>query len=173
MPKHCSRSSIGAENIADVLRMTVTEARHFFLDQPMVEEKLRVLEEVGLGYLVLGQSATNLSGGEAQRIKLATELARKSTGKTLYILDEPTIGLHFEDVRRLLEVLEALVEKGNSVLVVEHNIDVIASADWVIELGPEGGAKGWRTHLRRPTRKTQKLQTQFHSEISLKMKHDV
>lgn len=130
------------ENIAGVLRMTVTEARHFFLDQPMIEEKLRVLEEVGLGYLVLGQSATNLSGGEAQRIKLATELARKSTGKTLYILDEPTIGLHFEDVRRLLEVLEALVDKGNTVLVVEHNIDVIKSADWVIELGPEGGEKG-------------------------------
>lgn len=130
------------ENIADILQMTVTEARHFFLDQPMIEEKLRVLEEVGLGYLVLGQSATNLSGGEAQRIKLATELARKSTGKTLYILDEPTIGLHFEDVRRLLEVLEALVDKGNTVLVVEHNIDVIKSADWVLELGPEGGEKG-------------------------------
>ncbi len=129
-------------NIAQVLRMTVTEARHFFLDQPIIEEKLRVLEEVGLGYLVLGQSATNLSGGEAQRIKLATELARKSTGKTLYILDEPTIGLHFEDVRRLLEVLEALVDKGNTVLVVEHNVDVIASADWVIELGPDGGEKG-------------------------------
>ncbi|MBI2439531.1 MAG: excinuclease ABC subunit UvrA [Candidatus Moranbacteria bacterium] len=129
-------------NIAQVLRMTVTEARSFFLDQPMIEEKLRVLDEVGLGYLVLGQSATNLSGGEAQRIKLATELARKSTGKTLYILDEPTIGLHFEDVRRLLEVLEALVDKGNSVLVVEHNIDVIRAADWVLELGPDGGESG-------------------------------
>ncbi len=129
-------------NIADILRMTVTEARRFFLDQPMIEEKLRVLEEVGLGYLVLGQSATNLSGGEAQRIKLATELARKSTGKTLYILDEPTIGLHFEDVRRLLEVLEALVDKGNTVLVVEHNIDVIAASDFVIELGPDGGERG-------------------------------
>lgn len=130
------------ENIARVLQMTVTEARRFFFDQTMIEEKLRVLEEVGLGYLVLGQSATNLSGGEAQRIKLATELARKSTGKTLYILDEPTIGLHFEDVRRLLEVLEALVDRGNSVLVVEHNIDVIKSADWVLELGPDGGEKG-------------------------------
>ncbi len=130
------------ENIASVLRMTVTEARRFFFDQPLIEEKLRVLEEVGLGYLVLGQSATNLSGGEAQRIKLATELARKSTGKTLYILDEPTIGLHFEDVRRLLDVLEALVDKGNSVLVVEHNLDVISSADWVLELGPDGGEKG-------------------------------
>ncbi len=129
-------------NISDVLRMTVAEARHFFLDQPMIEEKLRVLEEVGLGYLVLGQSAPNLSGGEAQRIKLATELARKSTGKTLYILDEPTIGLHFEDVRRLLEVLNALVDKGNTVLVVEHNIDVIRASDWVIDMGPDGGDRG-------------------------------
>ncbi|MFZ1626243.1 MAG: excinuclease ABC subunit UvrA [Candidatus Moraniibacteriota bacterium] len=129
-------------NISEVLRMTVTEARHFFLDQPMIEEKLRVLEEVGLGYLVLGQSAPNLSGGEAQRIKLATELARKSTGKTLYILDEPTIGLHFEDVRRLLEVLNALVDKGNTVIVVEHNIDVIRSSDWVIDMGPDGGGRG-------------------------------
>ncbi|MFA9262248.1 MAG: excinuclease ABC subunit UvrA [Undibacterium sp.] len=129
-------------NISEVLRMTVTEARHFFLDQPMIEEKLRVLEEVGLGYLVLGQSAPNLSGGEAQRIKLATELARKSTGKTLYILDEPTIGLHFEDVRRLLEVLNALVDKGNTVLVVEHNTDVIKAADWVVDMGPEGGDRG-------------------------------
>lgn len=129
-------------NISQVLEMSVRDARTFFLDQPAIEEKLRVLEEVGLGYLILGQSATNLSGGEAQRIKLATELARKSTGKTLYVLDEPTIGLHFEDVRRLLEVLEALVEKGNTVVVVEHNTDVIKSADWVIELGPEGGTGG-------------------------------
>ena len=100
------------------------------------------MEEVGLGYLKLGQSATNLSGGEAQRIKLAAELARKSTGKTLYILDEPTIGLHFDDVNRLLRVLDALVEKGNTVLVVEHNLDVVKCADWVIELGPDGGDKG-------------------------------
>ncbi len=130
------------QNIAQVLDLSVSEARHFFLDQPMIEEKLRVLEEVGLGYLILGQSAPNLSGGEAQRVKLATELARKSTGKTLYILDEPTIGLHFEDVRRLLEVLDALVDKGNTVLVVEHNTDVITHADWVLELGPEAGAGG-------------------------------
>jgi excinuclease ABC subunit A len=128
--------------ISEVLNMSVRDARTFFLDQPAIEEKLRVLEEVGLGYLILGQSATNLSGGEAQRIKLATELARKSTGKTLYVLDEPTIGLHFEDVRRLLDVLEALVEKGNTVIVVEHNTDVIKSADFVIELGPDGGNKG-------------------------------
>ncbi len=149
------------KNIAHVLQMTVTEARHFFLDQPMIEEKLRVLEEVGLGYLVLGQSATNLSGGEAQRIKLATELARKSTGKTLYILDEPTIGLHFEDVRRLLEVLEALVDKGNSVLVVEHNIDVISSSDWVLELGPEGGEKGGELIFSGPPEKLKSCKRSF------------
>jgi excinuclease ABC subunit A len=129
-------------NISEVLDMTVSEARAFFFDQPAVEEKLRALDEVGLGYLVLGQSATNLSGGEAQRVKLATELARKATGKTLYILDEPTIGLHFEDIRRLLIILDTLVDKGNTVLVVEHNSDVIRHADWVIDLGPEGGALG-------------------------------
>jgi excinuclease ABC subunit A len=130
------------QNISQVLRLTVSEARVFFLDQPQIEEKLRTLEEVGLGYLVLGQSAPTLSGGEAQRVKLATELARKSSGNTLYILDEPTIGLHFEDVRRLLEVLDALVDKGNTVLVVEHNTDVILHADFVIELGPDAGALG-------------------------------
>lgn len=129
-------------NVSEVLDMTVSEARAFFFDQPAVEEKLRALDEVGLGYLVLGQSATNLSGGEAQRIKLATELARKSTGKTLYILDEPTIGLHFEDIRRLLIILDALVDKGNTVLVIEHNSEVLSHADWVIDLGPEGGSAG-------------------------------
>ncbi len=129
-------------NIAQVLDMTVSEARTFFLDQPQIEEKLRTLEEVGLDYLVLGQSAPTLSGGEAQRVKLATELARKSSGNTLYILDEPTAGLHFEDVRKLLDVLDALVDKGNTVLVVEHSTDVINHADWVIELGPDGGDAG-------------------------------
>lgn len=129
-------------NVSQVLDMTVSEARAFFFDQPAVEEKLRALDEVGLGYLVLGQSATNLSGGEAQRVKLATELARKATGKTLYILDEPTIGLHFEDIRRLLIILDALVDKGNTVLVIEHNSDVIRHADWVIDMGPEGGDRG-------------------------------
>jgi excinuclease ABC subunit A len=129
-------------NVAQVLDMDVHYALHFFAGYPLIAEKLKTMEEVGLGYLKLGQSATNLSGGEAQRIKLATELARKSTGKTLYILDEPTVGLHFDDIRRLLKVLDALVEKGNSVLIVEHNLDVIRNADWVIELGPEGGNKG-------------------------------
>ena len=129
-------------NIAEVLDMSVSYALRFFKKSPLIVEKLQTLEDVGLGYLRLGQSATNLSGGEAQRIKLAAELARKSTGKTLYILDEPTIGLHFDDVKRLLKVLDALVEKGNSVLVVEHNVDVIRNSDWVIDLGPEGGDKG-------------------------------
>lgn len=129
-------------NIAQVLDMSVSYALKFFSKSQLIVEKLRTLEEVGLGYLKLGQSATNLSGGEAQRIKLATELSRKSTGKTLYILDEPTIGLHFEDVKKLLGVLDALVDRGNTVLVIEHNPDVIRNADWVIDLGPEGGHKG-------------------------------
>jgi excinuclease ABC subunit A len=129
-------------NICEVLDMSVSYALRFFKKSYLIVEKLRTLEEVGLGYLKLGQSATNLSGGEAQRIKLATELSRKSTGKTLYILDEPTIGLHFEDIKRLLKVLDALVDRGNSVLVVEHNIDVVKNADWVIDLGPDGGDKG-------------------------------
>ena len=129
-------------NVAQVLDMSVSYALKFFKKYPLVVEKLKTLEEVGLGYLKLGQSATNLSGGEAQRIKLATELSRKSTGKTFYILDEPTIGLHFEDIKKLLKVLDALVEKGNSVIIVEHNSDVIINSDWVIDLGPEGGSGG-------------------------------
>ncbi|MFA5129886.1 MAG: excinuclease ABC subunit UvrA [Patescibacteria group bacterium] len=130
------------KNIADVLEMTVEEARRFFVDQPLIYEKLSVLHEVGLGYVKLGQPATTLSGGEAQRVKLATELSRRATGRTLYILDEPTTGLHFEDIKRLLGVLNALVDKGNSILVIEHNLDVIRAADWVIDMGPEGGVRG-------------------------------
>ena len=129
-------------NIAEVLEMSVSYALRFFKKYNLIYEKLKIMEEVGLGYLKLGQSAIELSGGEAQRIKLATELARKSTGKTLYILDEPTVGLHFDDIRKLLKVCDALVEKGNSVLIVEHNTDVIAGADWVIEMGPDGGKSG-------------------------------
>ncbi|MFZ2226110.1 MAG: excinuclease ABC subunit UvrA [Candidatus Moraniibacteriota bacterium] len=129
-------------NIAEVLDMSVSYAHVFFKNSKLVMEKLATLEKVGLGYLKLGQSAVDLSGGEAQRIKLATELARRATGKTLYILDEPTIGLHFEDIRKLLGVLDALVDKGNTVLVVEHNVDVIRNSDWVIDLGPEGGTGG-------------------------------
>jgi excinuclease ABC subunit A len=122
--------------------MTVDEAHVFFRNVPLIARKLETLSLVGLGYMHLGQQATTLSGGEAQRIKLASELSRASTGRTLYILDEPTTGLHFDDVKRLLGVLNRLVEKGNTVLVIEHNLDVIKSADWVIDLGPEGGDKG-------------------------------
>ncbi len=130
------------KNISDILDMTVEEARRFFVDQPLIYEKLSVLHEVGLGYVKLGQPATTLSGGEAQRVKLSTELSRRATGKTLYILDEPTTGLHFDDIKRLLVVLNALVDKGNTILVIEHNTDVIKCADWVIDIGPEGGVKG-------------------------------
>ncbi len=130
------------KNIADILEMTVEESMNFFRHIPAIHKKLKTLYEVGLGYIHLGQSATTLSGGEAQRIKLATELSRRATGKTLYILDEPTTGLHFDDVRRLLNVLNQLVDKGNTVLVIEHNLDVIKSADWIVDLGPEGGNKG-------------------------------
>ncbi|RDE06881.1 excinuclease ABC subunit UvrA [Sphingomonas aracearum] len=129
-------------SIADVLDMTVEDAAEFFKAVPPIREKMAMLVEVGLGYVKVGQQATTLSGGEAQRVKLAKELARRATGNTLYILDEPTTGLHFEDVRKLLEVLHALVEQGNTVVVIEHNLDVIKTADWIIDLGPEGGVKG-------------------------------
>ncbi|MCY7380924.1 MAG: excinuclease ABC subunit UvrA [Gemmatimonadaceae bacterium] len=130
------------ESIAEVLDMTVEDALAFFENQPRVRQKLETLNDVGLGYIHLGQSATTLSGGEAQRIKLATELSKRDTGRTFYILDEPTTGLHFEDVRVLLHVLHRLVDRGNTVLVIEHNLDVIKTADWIIDLGPEGGTRG-------------------------------
>ena len=130
------------KSISDVLDMTVEEAVTFFENQPKVLRKIQTLSEVGLGYISLGQHATTLSGGEAQRVKLATELSKRDTGKTLYILDEPTTGLHFQDIAHLLDVLQKLVDKGNTVLVIEHNLDVIKSADYIVDLGPEGGAKG-------------------------------
>ena len=130
------------KSIADVLDMTVEDAVEFFKAVPSIRDKMAMLAEVGLGYVKVGQQATTLSGGEAQRVKLAKELSRRATGQTLYILDEPTTGLHFEDVRKLLEVLHALVEQGNSVVVIEHNLEVIKTADWVIDLGPEGGVRG-------------------------------
>ncbi|HLH10795.1 MAG TPA: ATP-binding cassette domain-containing protein, partial [Methylovirgula sp.] len=130
------------KSIADVLDMTVEEATSFFKAVPSIREKMKTLARVGLGYIKLGQQATTLSGGEAQRVKLAKELSRRSTGRTLYILDEPTTGLHFHDVAKLLEVLHELVEAGNSVVVIEHNLDVIKTADWIVDLGPEGGDGG-------------------------------
>jgi excinuclease ABC subunit A len=130
------------KSIADVLDMTVEEGVEFFKAVPPIRDKLAMLEQVGLGYIHIGQAATTLSGGEAQRVKLSKELARRATGKTLYILDEPTTGLHFEDVRKLLEVVHQLVDQGNTVVVIEHNIEVIKTADWIIDLGPEGGDKG-------------------------------
>src|SRR5881398_3165960 len=130
------------KSIADVLDLTVADALEFFENQPRIRQKLQTLDDVGLGYVHLGQSATTLSGGEAQRVKLASELSKRDTGRTLYILDEPTTGLHFEDVRVLLDVLHRLVDRGNTVLVIEHNLDVIKTADWIIDLGPEGGTRG-------------------------------
>ena len=129
-------------SIADVLEMTVEEANEFFSAVPTVKAKLQTLFDVGLGYIHLGQPATTLSGGEAQRVKLATELSKRATGKTLYLLDEPTTGLHFADVDKLLQVLHRLVDNGNTVLVIEHNLDVIKTADWIVDLGPEGGLRG-------------------------------
>jgi excinuclease ABC subunit A len=122
--------------------MTVEEALHFFDTIPSIRNKLRTLSHVGLDYVKLGQPATTLSGGEAQRVKLSKELSRVATGRTLYILDEPTTGLHFADIQKLLRVLHNLVDKGNTVLVIEHNLDVIKSADWIVDMGPEGGDKG-------------------------------
>jgi excinuclease ABC subunit A len=130
------------KSIADVLDMTVEMAADFFKAVPAIRDKMLMLERVGLGYVRVGQAATTLSGGEAQRVKLAKELSKRATGKTLYILDEPTTGLHFEDVRKLLEVLQALVDQGNSVVVIEHNLEIIKSADWLIDMGPEGGDGG-------------------------------
>jgi len=124
--------------------MTVEQAVDFFENQPKILRKIRTLKDVGLGYITLGQHATTLSGGEAQRVKLATELSKKDTGKTFYILDEPTTGLHFQDIEMLMEVLQKLVEKGNTVLIIVHNLDVIKVADYIVDLGPEGGDQGGR-----------------------------
>ncbi len=130
------------KTISEVLDMPIEEALEFFAPIEAIARHLRTLVDVGLGYVRLGQPATTLSGGEAQRVKLAAELQKRSTGRTFYVLDEPTTGLHFEDIRKLLEVLQSLVDKGNTVVVIEHNLDVIKAADWVIDLGPEGGSRG-------------------------------
>jgi excinuclease ABC subunit A len=130
------------KNIAEVLDLSCEEALEFFSNQPTIARHMQTLVDVGLGYVRLGQPAPTLSGGEAQRVKLASELAKKATNHTMYILDEPTTGLHFEDIRKLLTVLSRLVDQGNTVLVIEHNLDVIKTADWIIDLGPEGGDAG-------------------------------
>ena len=130
------------KNIYDVLNMTVEEALDFFTNVPKIKNKIQTLYDVGLGYIKLGQSSTTLSGGEAQRVKLANELCKKSTGKTMYILDEPTTGLHIADIHKLIEILDRLVDAGNSMLIIEHNLDIIKIADHIIDLGPEGGING-------------------------------
>ena len=130
------------KSISDVLNMTVDDAVEYFINVGYLHRKIKTLQDVGLGYVTLGQSAVTLSGGEAQRVKLATELSKRDTGQTIYILDEPTTGLHFEDIRQLLTVLNRLVDRGNTILVIEHNLDVITVADYVLDMGPEGGAGG-------------------------------
>ncbi len=130
------------KSISDVLNMTINEGVDFFEHIPKIYRKLKTIKEVGLGYITLGQQSTTLSGGEAQRIKLATELSKRDTGNTIYILDEPTTGLHFEDIRVLMEVLNTLVDKGNTVIIIEHNLDVIKTVDYIIDIGPEGGQGG-------------------------------
>jgi len=130
------------KSISDVLNLTVDQAVVFFKKMPSIYQKIKTLQDVGLGYITLGQSATTLSGGEAQRIKLASELSKKNTGNTFYILDEPTTGLHFEDIQVLLGVIKTIVDKGNSVLVIEHNLDVLKVCDYIIDIGKEGGAEG-------------------------------
>jgi len=132
------------KNIDDILEMTVEEGLDFFKNIPRISSKLQLINDVGLGYIKLGQSSTTLSGGEAQRVKLSTELSKRSTGNTLYLLDEPTTGLHFDDISKLLKILDRLVDAGNTVLVIEHNMEVIKTADHIIDLGPEGGNKGGR-----------------------------
>jgi len=149
------------KNIADVLTMTVEEAAGFFKNIPVLFEKLKTLKEVGLGYIQIGQSAPSLSGGEAQRVKLADELSKKATGKTLYILDEPTTGLHFDDIKKLLSVLRGLADKGNTVLIIEHNLDVVRNADWIIDLGPEGGEKGGRIVAQGAPKDIAKIKTSY------------
>ena len=152
------------KSIADVLDMTVEEAFEFFKAVPSIRDKMQTLKDVGLTYIKVGQQATTLSGGEAQRVKLSKELSKRSTGKTLYILDEPTTGLHFEDVRKLLEVLHSLVEKGNTVVVIEHNLDVIKTADHIIDIGPEGGHKGGKIIAEGPPEAICKVKKSFTGE---------
>ncbi|MDP6907672.1 MAG: excinuclease ABC subunit UvrA, partial [Candidatus Marinimicrobia bacterium] len=149
------------KNIDNVLKMSVEDALMFFENIPSVKKKLATLNEVGLGYIKLGQQATTLSGGEAQRIKLSTELSKVSKGRTLYLLDEPTTGLHFEDIRMLMNVIHKLVDREHTVIVIEHNLDVIKSADWIIDLGPEGGTEGGEVIASGPPEKVSKVKQSY------------
>jgi excinuclease ABC subunit A len=153
------------KSIADVLNMTVEEALAFFEHMPLIKARLQTLYDVGLHYVKLGQSATTLSGGEAQRVKLSRELSKRATGRTLYILDEPTTGLHFADVQRLLEVLDRLVQAGNTVLVIEHNLDVIRNADWILDLGPEGGDRGGEIVAEGPPKEIAKAKKSYTGQV--------
>ena len=165
------------KSISDVLNMTVEDALEFFKNIPRIQKKLQTLYDVGLGYIKLGQPSTTLSGGEAQRIKLATELSKRSTGKTLYILDEPTTGLHIADVHRLIEILQRLTDAGNTIVVIEHNLDVIKTSDFVIDLGPEGGNNGGTIVAQGTPEQVSKVQEsytgQFLSKILSKSLHDI
>jgi excinuclease ABC subunit A len=152
-----------------VLEMTVDEGVEFFKAVPVIRDKLLTLQQVGLGYIHIGQQATTLSGGEAQRVKLAKELSRRATGRTVYILDEPTTGLHFEDVRKLLEVLHRLVESGNTVIVIEHNLEVIKTADWVLDLGPDGGSGGGRLIAEGPPEEIVKVAESYTGQYLARM----
>jgi len=157
------------KNIAQVLEMTVEEALEFFKAIPGLFQKLKTLNDVGLGYIQLGQPAPSLSGGEAQRVKLATELSKKATGGTLYVLDEPTTGLHFEDVAKLLRVIHKLADKGNTLLVIEHNLDVIKSADYIIDMGPEGGNKGGEIVATGTPKEVSKVKSSYTGQFLAKM----
>jgi len=157
------------KSIADVLDMTVEEALEFFKAIPPIARKLQTLHDVGLDYMKLGQPATTLSGGEAQRVKLATELSKRGTGRTLYILDEPTTGLHFADIEKLLNVLHRLVDNGNTVIVIEHNLDVIKTADWIIDLGPEGGAEGGYVVAEGPPEQVAQVEASYTGQFLRKM----
>ena len=156
------------KSISDVLNMTVEEAVDFFDKIPRIHSKTKTLKDVGLGYITLGQQATTLSGGEAQRVKLSEELSKRATGNTIYILDEPTTGLHFDDIRQLLNVLNKLVEKGNSIVIIEHNLDVIKVADYVIDMGPEGGNRGGKVVAQGTPEKVAKVK-ESHTGHFLKM----
>ena len=153
------------KSISDVLDMTVNEAVKFFENIPNIYRKMKTLKEVGLGYITLGQQATTLSGGEAQRVKLSEELSKRDTGKTFYILDEPTTGLHFEDIRQLLNVLNKLVDKGNTIVIIEHNMDVIKMADFIVDIGPEGGRRGGKIVVSGTPEKVARHKTSYTAEF--------